>query len=286
MERDARRRPSFSRLGRSRSPRPCRSQSTSRRAPHRSSRRCGPKIRDRAWRMTPPPAFIHLSASPTSAWGIAAWCLGLPLPFRGKTPVAACAGSSSRCPFAMDHSMTAAIRWCTRRAVSRLPFQIGTRTASTSPVVISSTRLSPIKGQACFSNEPRHAASFLEPRHESLCNPITASTACRNVGIASPLGSRPCALSRAFLSALSRASERFSKGIPANPYVERLAVPAEPLGPTFRQSAVARRLHQQGQAKPAATIAIPPWLGNGFHKSGAQGLGAFHGSPSNITLPE
>ena len=114
-----------------------------------------------------PKARIRLMASPTWAWGRAAWCSVLPCPFRGRTAVAACAGSPERWPRAIAHRMTTLTRCKTRRAVSGLSVQIGAITPKTSPVVIASTGLSPRIGKAWIASDCRHSDSVLRPRQES-----------------------------------------------------------------------------------------------------------------------
>ena len=62
MERDARRRPSFGSQECATRGRPRRSHPRSRRAPRPTARPSRPKIRDRAWRMTPPSSPLIKSA--------------------------------------------------------------------------------------------------------------------------------------------------------------------------------------------------------------------------------
>ena len=58
------------------------------------------------------------------------------------------AGLSCRWPCAIAHFMMAPIRCRTRRAVSRLSCQMGSRTAITSAVVMADTRSRPSRGIA------------------------------------------------------------------------------------------------------------------------------------------
>ena len=83
----------------------------------------------------------------------------------------------------MAHFMTAPIRWRTRLAVTRLAFQIGESTVSTSAVVIVATDLRPILGNAYVARDERHCFSDLPlSLHVSAWSRITMSAASSKVG--------------------------------------------------------------------------------------------------------
>jgi len=91
--------------------------------------------------------WIRTMAYATSRCGSARRCFLAPSCLGNAAVTASPAGLSWRCPWAMAHFMTAAIRWRTRLAVSGRLFQIGDRQSMTSADVISSTLIEPIAGR-------------------------------------------------------------------------------------------------------------------------------------------
>ena len=200
---------------------------SSHRAPRASPERTAHRTRNssarRAERLSD--ARTRASAAPTSACGSARKCALAASTFGSAAASASPAGLSGRCPCAIAHFITAAMRCRTRVAVVCRSVQIGVRTSITSAVSTACTGMWPILGMAWVRSDARHCASVpaasLQVRR---CMAMTVSAASANVGEARPpqlRGSPPARAMRRFSHAAWRASARVTRSAPPRPMSRR-----------------------------------------------------------------
>ena len=172
-----------------------------------------------------PVAHIVRIAPATSRWPSAGMCLTRSC-CGPSTGAMRSHGLSARYPIATAHSITALMRWRSRRAVSGLMCHTRRSVSSTSALVTSRTAILPSRGKACCSRLESHCLACRGWRHPGRLSSHTRRAASAKVGAAparrrSSKGSSPARAALRLAWARARASLSETRGKPPRPSSRR-----------------------------------------------------------------